>query len=117
MAGYGAARPIEGGVSVDREEVEAARTEATKIKETAERLANGDSPEGADHIRVLAGMIHQLAEQVERLASQMSESTSGSDQARFEPSVEPSDEAGEGLEEDITPERAPAQPADDRSSG
>jgi hypothetical protein len=44
--------------------------EARKTKETAERMANGDGPPGeADDIRVLAGMVHQVAEQVERLAS------------------------------------------------
>ncbi len=43
--------------------------EARKTKETAERMANGDGPPGeADDIRVLAGMMHQVAEQVERLA-------------------------------------------------
>jgi hypothetical protein len=43
--------------------------EARKIKETAERMANGEGPPGeADDIRVLAGMVHQVAEQVERLA-------------------------------------------------
>jgi hypothetical protein len=32
-------------------------------------MANGDGPPGeADDIRVLAGMVHQVAEQVERLA-------------------------------------------------
>jgi hypothetical protein len=47
---------------------EAIRSEARKTKETAEKMANGDSPSQADDIRVLAGMVHQLAEQVERLA-------------------------------------------------
>jgi hypothetical protein len=43
--------------------------EARKTKETAERMANGEGPPGqADDIRVLAGMVHQIAEQVERLA-------------------------------------------------
>ena len=42
--------------------------EVIKVKETAERLANGDSQEGGDQIRVVAGLVHQLAEQVERLA-------------------------------------------------
>ena len=42
--------------------------EVRKTKETAERMANGESPKaGADDVRVLAGMIHQVAEQVERL--------------------------------------------------
>jgi hypothetical protein len=59
------------GVSmqVERNDPHAALAEIRKVRETAERLANGDYPADADHIRVLAGMIHQLAEQVERLAS------------------------------------------------
>ena len=53
--------------------VEAIVAEARKTKETAERMANGDGPpEEADDIRVLAGMVHQVAEQVERLASVVS---------------------------------------------
>ena len=47
--------------------------EARKTKETAERMANGEGPPGeADEIRVLAGMVHQVDEQVERLASVVS---------------------------------------------
>jgi hypothetical protein len=43
--------------------------EVRATKETAERVANGESPkEGADEIRVLAGLVHQVTEQVERLA-------------------------------------------------
>jgi hypothetical protein len=42
-------------------------TEITKVKETAERMANGETLADADQIRVLAGLVHQLAEQVERL--------------------------------------------------
>ena len=49
--------------------VDAILVEARKTKETAERMANGEGPPGeADDIRVLAGMVHQVAEQVERLA-------------------------------------------------
>jgi hypothetical protein len=49
--------------------VDAIVAEARKTKETAERMANGEGPPGeADDIRVLAGMVHQVAEQVERLA-------------------------------------------------
>jgi hypothetical protein len=44
-----------------------ALAEVTKVKETAERLANGEAVAGGDQIRVLAGLIHQLAEQVERM--------------------------------------------------
>ena len=45
-------------------------SEIRKVRETAERMANGDYPDDADHTRALAGMIHQLAEQVERMAGQ-----------------------------------------------
>jgi hypothetical protein len=88
------------------------RAEARKTKETAGRLANGDYPEGADHIRVLAGMIGQLAEQVERLAS-------GSPATSVGPGNDLSADPGEegALEEDRTPEEAPAEPTDDRSTG
>ena len=41
--------------------------EVVKVRETAERLANGDSTDGADQVRVLAGLVFQLAEQVQRL--------------------------------------------------
>jgi hypothetical protein len=52
------------------EGADAILAEARKTKETAERMANGEGPPGeADDIRVLAGMVHQVAEQVERLAS------------------------------------------------
>jgi cytochrome c556 len=50
-------------------DAEAPMAEVTKVKETAERMANGDYPADADQTRALAGLIHQLAEQVERLAS------------------------------------------------
>lgn len=88
------------------------RAEAKKTKETAERLANGDYPDGADHIRVLAGMISQLAAQVERLASPGSEISTG---PRNDRSPDPGGPEGE-LEEDLTPGQAPAQPANDGST-
>jgi hypothetical protein len=53
---------------VSRDEGEAAVAEVRKTRDTASRLANGEYPEDADHIRVLAGLIQQLADQVERLA-------------------------------------------------
>ena len=44
--------------------------EVRNAKETAERIANGESPkEGADDVRVIAGLVHQIAEQVERLGA------------------------------------------------
>jgi hypothetical protein len=46
---------------------EAPLAEVASVKETAERLANGETPEEADQVRVLAGLVHQLAEQVEKL--------------------------------------------------
>ena len=56
--------------------VDAIIVEARKTKETAERMANGEGPPGeADDIRVLAGMVHQVAEQVERLAGMVSGDT------------------------------------------
>jgi hypothetical protein len=82
-------------------EAAGAMAEVAKVRETAQRLADGDYPEEADHIRVLAGMIGQLAEQVERLGQQASA---------------PSARDAEALvEEDRTPERAPAQPMNDRA--
>lgn len=36
-----------------------ALAEVAKVRDTAERLANGDYPEQADHVRVLAGLIGQ----------------------------------------------------------
>jgi hypothetical protein len=51
------------------EGLEVILAEVRATKETAERVANGESPkEGADEIRVLAGLVHQVTEQVERLA-------------------------------------------------
>ena len=85
-------------------DVAAVATEAAKTKETADRLANGDYPEDADHVRVLAGMVKQLADQMERLAS----ATDAQGVSAHDREVV--------LEEDQTPERAPAQPLDDRSA-
>ncbi|HEY7756119.1 MAG TPA: hypothetical protein VID69_07835 [Actinomycetota bacterium] len=51
------------------DEAEAVQAEARKTKETAARMANGEFPAEADQTRALAGMIQQLAEQIERLAA------------------------------------------------
>ncbi len=57
-------------MNVTDDRLEVVLAEVRKTKETAERIANGDSPkEGADDLRVLAGLVHQIAEQVERLGS------------------------------------------------
>ena len=54
------------------QDIRAVVEEARKTKETADRLANGDYPGEADHIRVLAGMVRQLAEQIERMGELVS---------------------------------------------
>jgi hypothetical protein len=52
-------------------DVEAALREIATVKETAGRMANGQTAGEADQIRVLAGLIQQLAEQTERLWTPM----------------------------------------------
>jgi len=42
--------------------------EVAKVRDTAARIADGDSADGGDQVRVLAGLIQQLAAQVEVLA-------------------------------------------------
>ncbi len=93
--------------------------EARKTKETAARLANGEYPDDADHIRVLAGMIQQVAEQVERLA----EATAGGAR-QPEGAAEPNRSGGRSpeameaervAEEDQSPESSPADPINDRT--
>jgi hypothetical protein len=64
-----------------QQQVQGALTEVASVRETADRLANGDTPDGADQIRVLAGLVRQLAEQVERLFDEVGRG-------------EPSDEVG-----------------------
>jgi hypothetical protein len=82
-----------------------ALAEVAKVRETAQKLANGDYPEQADHVRVLAGLIGQLAEQVERM----------SPQGDMRPQGEERSSAVATLEEYATPEEAPAEPLDDRA--
>lgn len=91
-------------------DAQAAVDEIRKTRDTAARLANGEYTDDADHVRVLAGMIQKLAEQVERLA--VGGSTASTTGSRGTSQV---DEAP--LEEDRTPQEAPADPADDSASG
>jgi hypothetical protein len=44
-----------------------ALAEVRKVKDTAGNWSKGERPEEADPVRVLAGLVHQLAEQLERL--------------------------------------------------
>ena len=57
--------------------VEAIRAEAAATKEIADHMANGETPAEADEVRVLAGMVRQLADQVERLAAAIDGSADG----------------------------------------
>jgi len=61
----------------DQDELEAILAEAASTTETADKLANGDYPEDADHTRVLAGLIKQTSEQVERLARSLQGARTG----------------------------------------
>jgi hypothetical protein len=54
---------------IDGSTAKAVRLEAAKTKETADRMANGESTDEKDAARVLAGMVKQVAEQVERLVA------------------------------------------------
>lgn len=89
-------------------ETQAAIDEVRKRRDTAARLANGESTEDADHIRVLAGMIQKLAEQVERLAGD----------GRIESSARGTSQVEEAVvEEDRSPRDVPVDPANgDRST-
>jgi len=90
-------------------DVEAALVEVAKVRETAERVAKGESSDDADQIRVVAGLVHQLAEQTERLFAIGRVPAAGGSRDENE------HDAALLLEEDRTPEDAPAEPLDDRS--
>jgi hypothetical protein len=98
-------------MAISTGEMQGVFDEARKTAETAARLANGDYPEDADHVRVLAGMIQKVAEQVARLADGGSSSSSGSDAALSRRNKD----AEAAAEEDQTPQDAPAQPINDRA--
>jgi hypothetical protein len=91
---------------VETGDLDAVRLEIRKVKETAERMANGDYPEEADQLRSVAGLVHLLAEQTERLIEPMRAPLS---------SVDDRHDAEVALEEDRSPERGPAAPLDDRA--
>jgi hypothetical protein len=99
---------------------EAILAEVRSVRETADRMANGEFPEEADHSRALAGLVRQLAEQLERHLDHREPAP-----ARVEPAASassggarlpaaPVDESA-SAEEDRTPEDAPADPANDRA--
>ena len=102
--------------------MQGAITEVRKVRETADKLAGGDYPGEADHTRVLAGMIRQLAEQIERLAGDTDRASArGSKPAAARgtgPAVDPETvdhDRDAFLEEDRSPETAPAAPLANRA--
>ena len=91
---------------------EGAIAEVRKVRDTADKLAEGDYAEGSDHVRVLAGMIRQLAEQVERLAVD----TAPPPSRGTGPAVDPEALRQDGVafpEEDRSADRGPAAPLAD----
>jgi hypothetical protein len=111
-----------GGVLGSGRVEDGALTEIGKVRETADRLANGESVEGGDTERVLAGLVAQLAAQVERLSGAHLPSQPGPDRSTEAdvPGSDPADprgaihEAEMLAEEDRTPEDAPAEPLIER---
>jgi cytochrome c556 len=81
--------------------------EIRKTKETASRLANGEYPKDADHIRVLAGLIQQLAQQTERLVDIGVPADSRETTAAAQVGNK---EAEATIEEDQSPTEGPADP-------
>ena len=101
--------------------MQGAIAEVRKVRDTADKLAGGDYPGEADHTRVLAGMIRQLAEQIERLAVDTGPADargSGPAARGTGPAVDPETVEHDReafLEEDRSPERAPAAPLANRA--
>src|SRR3954467_3995296 len=92
---------------VETGDLDAVRLEIRKRKGTAERMANGDYPEEADQLRSVAGLVHLLAEQTERLIQPMRAPLASVPDARH---------GAEGaVGEDRSPERGPGAPLDDRA--
>lgn len=90
-------------------DLDAILAEVRTTKDTADRVANGESTDEADDVRVLAGLIRQLAEQVERLVEERVSARGGDPTwVRAERDME--------LEEDRTPQDAPAAPLNDRAA-
>ena len=87
-------------------EVQGIRAELESIIETADLIAHDGLQPDSDGFRVMAGLISQLASQTTRLLQMPQEAGSGND--RQEPVRRDA-----GLEEDISPEDAPAEPSRD----
>jgi hypothetical protein len=91
------------------DELQAIVAETRKTRDTADRMANGEHPDEADEVRVLAGMVRQVADQIERLAARLAaQGPEGSfDRHELERLAE----------EDASPQDAPAEPARTVRSG
>ena len=57
------------GTGLEPTEAAAAKAELQTVMETADRLSNGQTPDEADPIKVLAGLVRHLAVQTDRLAT------------------------------------------------
>ena len=90
----------------------AIEAEISKTRETADRIANGDQPDETDNTRALAGLIRQLADQVNRIVGQMSDDT-----GRLETTDDRRREVERLEEEDVSASEAPADPARDHFDG
>ena len=86
--------------------------EIRSTRETAEKIAKDGATEGTDVARLLAGLIAHLADQMEKLAAASSSSSSsdGPEQGREDSGTQIADAT---LEEDVSPQDAPAAPARD----
>lgn len=82
------------------------QAEVASVIETAERVARDGPSPGSDGVRVVAGLLLQLAEQVERIAAEHLP-----DGAAKKPEDASPNEADAALEEDRSPGEAPARPA------
>ena len=82
--------------------IQGARTEVDAVIETAGRVAHEGLDPNADSVRVLAGLVLQLAEQVGRLIDGGGMATSASRSPN---------EVDAPTEEDTSPGDAPAEPA------
>jgi len=70
-------------------DVDAALVQIVRVRETAGRLAKDGAPQDADPFALLAGLIHQLAEQMEHVVATVRPPIPGADGYPEEPSGAP----------------------------
>ena len=93
----------QGATATGAATVEGARAEIDAVIETAGKVAHEGLDPNADSVRVLAGLVLQLAEQVGRLVDRAATSSATTDRSP--------NEADAPIEEDVSPGEAPARPA------